>query len=127
MVPESAITQSRRPLRDESYWLEWQLENWARWMRSDEKPAGLPEKASGRCIGFLILGDSEAACEQMDIGLAEATNAAIEGLEALQQAAIYATYGVASVWTWKRCNRILAIAKAIVAASLKRRGVWMGE
>lgn len=113
--------------KDASYWLEVMLQNWARWMRSDEKPDGIPKEACGGVIGFTHMGDSDAAYDKMDVTLAEATNAAIEGLEVAEQIAIYASYGVAAVWRYNRETDVLDRAKAKVLDSLRRRGIWLGD
>lgn len=111
-------------------WLTWQFENWARWMRGDALPEGLPVKASGGMHPYLIeAGDSEVSYEKLDLWSAEATNAAIEGLESLaERAAIQHRY-LHAVYRFPRGNypMVLLDARAKVRESLVKRGVWLGE
>lgn len=115
-------------IRDTEWWLESHLSNWVRWMRGSEAPEGLPDRACGGVRGFTILGDSEQAYDKMDATLAEATNAAIEGLVPAERAAIYREYGVCAVYRFPRDNYqdILAAGRQHVLESLRRRGVWCG-
>lgn len=120
------------PIKDSAWWLEHHFENWARWMRGDELPDSLPKRAAGRLENFTTMyGDSEEAYDRMDKTLAEATNAAIEGLPSpAEQNALYAHYGVSGmVFKFNRepFEVVLLTAKRNVAGSLRRRGVWMGE
>lgn len=113
-------------IKDRDYWLEWQLQNWASWMRSDQRPEGLPEKACGGVTGYTILGDSETAYEALDAHLAEVTNAAIGDLPSLQQKAVYRAYGVMAQLEQVLYAQNLILAKLAILAGLQLRGVWMG-
>ncbi len=129
-IAEVTVLSAASPAipKDAIYWLEWQLQNWAKWMRGDESPEGLPAEACGGMLtGYTHMGDSDAAYDKMDVTLAEATNAAIEGLEAVQQVAVYAAYGVAKVWRFGRQTDVLLHAKANIMDSLRRRGIWLGD
>lgn len=113
--------------KDANYWLQWNLENWARWMRSDEKPEGLPDRGCGGIVGYVSGGyDHGESYDTMDVGLAEATNAAIEGLVPAEQCAIYVAYRVMSVYRMRDYESALERAKAGVLKSLQMRGVWLG-
>lgn len=120
------VEKQPESVKDEAYWLEAALENWARSMRSDERPEGLPKQGSGGVTGYTHQGDSESAYIKLDIWLAERTNAAIEGLEPAEQCAIYVAYKVMAVYRMRDFAGALERGKAKVLKSLKARGVWMG-
>ena len=118
-------------VKDSSWWLEWQLTNWARYMRGDELPQGAPSRACGGLQNYSnMFGDFDVACEHMDCQLAEATNAAIEGLPSqAEQVALYVEYGVASTvfrFTREPFDQVVLRAKHNVRKSLERRGIWLG-
>ena len=115
-------------VKDRAYWVDFLLSGWALWMRESEAPEGLPREASGGLHGFTHQGDSEHAYAKLDAVLAEAVNAAIEGLPSpAEQCAIYRAYGVAAVYKMRDYASALAMAKLHVAESLERRGVWLGD
>jgi len=103
--------------------------NWSRWLRSDALPDGAPTRACGGLTCYTTLyGDIEATHDQLDVWMAEATNAAVDSLVAPQQKAIYVEYGLASDNNRPEpYETLLEQATIAVGRSLARRGVWLGE
>lgn len=124
-----AVEIESAPVKDRAYWLEWNLQNWARWMAGSEVPEGLPDRACGELQNYTTMyGDSELEYDKLDGRLAESTNAAIEGLASVaEQCAIYNAYGVASVFRLRHGPETLVMARLHVAASLERRGIYLGD
>ncbi len=125
LTVENESLKPENSQKDSLFHVERCLDNWSRWMRGTEAPDGLPQEA---CVGENYTtydAHSEQAYDKLDIWLAETTNAAIEGLEASEQASIYARYLGLSVAFWRGGN-YLDSAKEHLADSLRRRGVWLG-
>jgi hypothetical protein len=121
----------RETQKDRAYWLETMLLNWARWMSAPELPEGMPDKACGGAQNYSTYdANSESAHDKLDVTLAEATNAAIDALETLQQMAIYRAYGVIAVFRYQSelaYAKALELAKIAIADNLERRGIWLGS
>lgn len=116
-------------IKDAHYWLEWNLENWARWMSGGARPQGLPRSASGGLSNYTTLDvNNERAYGKLDAWAASATNAAIDDLKPIEQCAISNAY-LCSVWRFRNVNQadVLASAKRNVVIGLRRRGIWLGE
>jgi hypothetical protein len=117
-------------VKDRAWWTEWQLENWRRYMESGGLPDELPDHASGGAENATSMDweSCESAYQEMDAALARTTNAVIDDLEPMHQAAICNAY-LAMVWRFQRTDfqAILKVAKLRLADGLVRKGVWMGE
>lgn len=109
--------------------LERHLRNWVTWMRSGERPDGLPRQASGGLENYTSF-DSEGwtAWEKLDKWTAEATNAAIESLKAIEQCAIHHCY-LRAVYRFPRGNydAVLESARERLKVALRKKNVWLGE
>lgn len=112
---------------DAPWWLEWHLENWARWMRGGGEPEALPHEASGLQNYSSFDAEPWGAWEALDERLAQQVNAAVNDLAPAEQAAICHAY-LHAVYRFPRDNyeAVLASAKARIMARLIAKGVWMG-
>lgn len=109
--------------------VEIQLKNWSRWMHASELPDGCPTKACGGVRGYTNMDlDNVAAYESLDMGLAEACNAAIDDLHKIESCAIHHQY-LHAVYRFNRelFPDVLARAKQNLKPLLAKRNVWLGE
>jgi len=109
--------------------VECHLRNWVSWMHQGAKPDGLPKWASGGLQNYTSF-DSEGwtAWENLDKWAAEATNAAIESLPAIEQCAIHHAY-LRAVYRFPRGNyqHVLDNARLHLQTALRKKNVWLGE
>jgi hypothetical protein len=107
--------------------LDFHLDNWARWMRQNEGPEGLPSTASGGLVGNKYSWDPDAspAYAKLDSWLAEHADEAIKALSPAERAALYHAYDLTAVWHFPRGNydELIGSARAKVRDTLLRRGV----
>jgi hypothetical protein len=115
--------------KDERWYVEWNLENWARWMGNGGTPRGLPDRASGGALSNYTTLDAnnERAYEQLDADLAKRTNAVVDDLVPVEKNAIYKAYGLIALVQIIHFDAVLATAKLKVTAGLRRKGVWLGS
>lgn len=116
-------------VKDEAWWTDWHLNNWARWMTKIELPKGVPDCASGGVENYTTHdAHNEKAYDALDAWLAETTHVVIQGLVETEKAAIYCRY-VEAIYRFPRGNFEELLARAVenVRAGLKRRQVWLGE
>jgi hypothetical protein len=117
------------PIRDRAWHIEFQLENWARWMDSGRSVNRLPTKASGGAenASSLDWDNCVAAYDALDVRLAVTCNAVIASLAPAEQCALQHRY-LDAVYRFPRGNFevMLLAAKRELAAGLIRKGVWIG-
>lgn len=108
--------------------LDWFLDIWVRWMR--QKAAGVFELGYPTWSQPFISGGYSATLEELcapfDVRDAEATNAAIESLEAPGPHAIHVIH-LGAKWSWEGPEQVEAIypwAREMVGIILRRRGIW---
>lgn len=115
-------------IKDRAWWIEFYLENWARWMDSGGKPDELPDHASGGAENYTSMDweTCDKSYEQMDLRNAVMTNAVIEDLGPIERAAIYCQY-LAAVFKFNRhdFNAVLRLAKLRIGRGLERRGIYL--
>lgn len=102
---------------------------WVTYMHMEAKPDGLPTHACGGATNYTSLDlDNVAAYENLDLGLAEKTDAVINSLPLPEQCAVYHRF-LYAVYRFHRGNfdEVLARAKDSIIAGLQRRDVWIGE
>ena len=104
--------------------LEFHLDNWRRWMRSDVITDGAPNRAAG-CIGGGYSRSFEDMIDSADVRCALTVDALIEGLSPGQRAAIHHCY-LRAVFRFPRGNYedLLAEAKRRLDLGLMARGVY---
>jgi hypothetical protein len=122
-VPPSVIFQ-----KDPDYWIDWHLNNWARWMHLGGKPAGFPSKGSGGAQGYTVYsGDMDSSYSHSDGVVACATEAVISDLPPDEKWAIYRQYLDTDYRGDGPFMRSLEQGKRNVERGLKRKGMWMGS
>lgn len=116
-------------VRDASWHLEFQMENWQRYMSGLCKPDALPDHASGGAKGYTTYdADSENAWDGCCIAMALKTDAVICDLPTIEQCAIHHQY-LSAVWRFQRAElpKLLLSAKEKIARGLLRKGIWLGD
>jgi hypothetical protein len=113
--------------KNASYWVDWNLENWARFQREGGLPKGAPDHASGGAKGFLNM-DFDGMCERMDGDLASITGVVVAQLQPIERCALHHVY-LEAVYQFRRegLDTVLQRAKRNVEVGLRKRGVWLGE
>lgn len=108
------------------FWVEWNLQNWARFQREGGLPDGAPTEASGGLQCYTSM-DFDGMCERMDAELASITAVVVEQLAPAERCAIHAGY-LEAVWRFREpFSVILDRSKLNVQQGLRKRGVWLGE
>lgn len=107
------------------WYLDCNLDNWARYMQGMCKPDALPDHACG--IGVSSATSFDDLMDACNLRLAKITEAVICDLPTIEQCAIHHQY-LAAVWRFQRAElpKLLTDAKAKIARGLLRRGVWLG-
>jgi hypothetical protein len=103
--------------------VERQLVNWASWMRSGGGVRGYPRSVPGVMVGGNI-ASWEDLCDSCDKAAARATDASIQDLPGIEQAAI-THYHLASVWRFNRETVEIVYDRAVIelGESLTRKGM----
>lgn len=129
VMSEKSETIVAPPIRDRAWHVEYQLENWARWMGSGRSVDKLPTRASGGAenASSLDWDNCVSSYEAMDIRLAATCNAVINSLDPVEGAALITEY-LHAVFRFNRHNfdEVLARAKVSLARGLIGKGVWLG-
>lgn len=125
MTREKSEKIAPPPVRDQSWHLEWQLENWARWMSGGGKPDELPDHSAG--IGGSHSTSIDDMHDECDLRLALTCNAVISGLTTAEQCALHHQY-LSAVYRFNRgqFGAVLMMAKLKLAKGLIQKGVWIG-
>lgn len=106
--------------------VEWQLENWRRWMRSGQEVDALPGRSSGVSDGGTSKGFDEMV-EAEDRRCAKIVDSILDNLPPVQRIAIYTERGIMGrVFRFVRVtyHQALTEGKAALGRELARRGVW---
>lgn len=126
-ITSSSAVQSVVFQRDPDYWIDWHLQNWARWMNLGGKPTGFPNRGSGGAANYSVYtGDMDSAYSYSDGVIARATEAVISDLPEDEKLAINRKYLDETYRGDERFNIALERAKVAVERGLKRKGMWMG-
>jgi hypothetical protein len=99
------------------------LENWAEWMRAGSYGQGYPKRTPGlRSTGGT---DLDAMTHDVDVRLARAVDAIVDGLPQNEQLAVLRAYRLtADVWRLREpWDALLARARVAVRVGLKQRRV----
>lgn len=117
--------------KDTLYWVEWNLENWARHMKGIDLPDGMPVRASGGIEVYTSLDlDSVSAVEKMEAGLAETTGVVVASLPSAERSAIQHRYMDSQYEFWRfslTYGDALASGMDLVEKGLTAKGVWLGQ
>lgn len=128
MTHEKSEKIAPPPIRDRAWHVEYQLENWARWMGSGRMVDKLPTRASGGAenASSLDWDNCVSSYEAMDIRLASICNAVINDLRPPERSAILYERGIVSVVGFYDYELTLASAKRNLTRGLIGKGVWLG-
>lgn len=102
--------------------LDFHLDNWKRWMKSDVITDGLPNRGAG-CIGGGYSRDVDDMLSTLDIRCAMATDALIRDLTAPQQAAIHHAY-LRAAYRFRDFGKTLEGARRALKSALELRGIY---
>lgn len=106
--------------------VEWQLDNWRRWMESGQEVDSLPGRSSGCSDGGTSKGFDEMV-EAEDRRCAKVVDAILDNLPPVDRIAIYQERGITGrVFRFERKTYAQALidGKAALSRELARRGVW---
>lgn len=105
--------------------LDFHLENWSAWMRSDAGVMGYGRKSAG-FSGSVNSQSFDELVEQSDVWLARRVNTHIRNLDPAEQAAVEVRYGICRVYRFPRHNyaELLLAARIALADALAADGIW---